>query len=79
MTDWHTTKHGNTGKTGQKGAAHHKAKFTDADVLAIRARYVERSRVHGTRAIANDYGVCKTTIVRIVRRFGWTHLEEGKA
>lgn len=74
MTDWHTTKHGNTGKTGQKGAIHHKAKLTDEQVLAIRKRFVSRSRTDGTPSIAKDFNVSETTIVRIVRRQGWTHL-----
>ncbi len=74
MTDWHTTRHGNTGNTGQKGAAHHKAKLTDEQVLAIRARYVERSRTDGTPSIARDYNVSVTTVVQIVRRIGWKHL-----
>lgn len=74
MTDWNTTRHGNTGNTGQKGAAHHKAKLTDEQVLAIRARFVPRSRTNGTPSIARDFNVSETTVVRIVRRIGWTHI-----
>lgn len=74
MTDWHTTTHGNTGKTGQKGSAHHNAKLTEEDVLAIRKRYVPSSKIDGTVAIARDYGMGKNTILRIVRGEGWKHL-----
>lgn len=71
---WHTKKHGNTGKTGQKGEAHHKAKLTNAQVLAMRARYVPSSKIHGATAIARDYGVSKSNALRIIRGEGWKHL-----
>lgn len=61
-------------KSGKEksGAAHHSAKLTEIDVLAIRYRckHMGHSQVH----IARDYGVSRTTINRIVNRILWKHI-----
>ncbi len=55
-----------------KGADHHKAKLTDEDVLEIRSRY------NGKRGIltmlANEFGVRKQTISKIVKHRIWKHV-----
>ena len=50
------------------GARHHKAKLTDADVLAIRAD--KRTQP----IIAAHYGVCLSTVESIKARTTWRHL-----
>lgn len=60
--------------TALLGERHHQAKLTEADVLAIRARYQRGSREHGTKAIARDYGVSAMLIGLVVRRKNWAHV-----
>lgn len=60
--------------TALLGERHHQSKLTEADVAAIRARYVRGSREHGTTAMARDYGVSGVLVSRIVRRKNWTHI-----
>lgn len=59
----------------RRGEAHGRAKLTEADVLAIRARYVWQDRNNGARALSRRYGVSKTTIARIVAGEYWAHVE----
>lgn len=48
------------------------AKLTDAQVIEIRARYAHGGQTH--RALADEFGVTRTTIGRIVSRAAWRHL-----
>jgi hypothetical protein len=61
-----------------KGEAHGHSKLTEADVKAIRAAYVYRSKEHNLCAIAQRFGVSHFAIHQIVRRKGWKHLPEGE-
>ena len=56
------------------GENHCGAKLTDADVLAIRARYKRYDRLHGTPAIAREYGMSHSAIGAVVRGLAWKHL-----
>lgn len=64
---------------GAKGEAHGHSKLTEADIRAIRAAYVYRSKEHNLCALAQQFGVSHFAIHQIVRRKGWKHLpEEGE-
>jgi hypothetical protein len=56
---------------GMHGEQHHHAKVTDADVIAIRARWTT-----GTpqATLAREYGVRAGQIGNIVHRRSWRHL-----
>ena len=54
---------------GARGERNHKARLTEADVLAIRERLNE-----ACSAIAADYGVDHCTIRDILRGRTWRHL-----
>jgi hypothetical protein len=54
------------------GAAHHKARLSEADVLAIRERHARGGVTYS--AIARDYGVNDATISRVVRRLNRTSI-----
>jgi hypothetical protein len=55
-----------------QGTAHHEAKLTDADVLAIRRRHNNRK---GTRAaLAVEFGVHPETITNVANSRTWRHL-----
>ena len=56
----------------RKGEAHHKAKLTDADIIAIRSRLTGR-RGELTE-IAFEYSMDRSTIARIRDRKGWSHV-----
>ena len=49
----------------KRGLLNHQAKLSPADVVAIRAEYDEGRKV---AAIANKYGVAKSTVTRIGKR-----------
>lgn len=53
------------------GEEHGRAKLTGEQVFEIRQTYVKRSRTYGTYALARKYGVCNTTIGRIVNGKHW--------
>lgn len=55
-----------------KGEDHGSAKLTEEQVLEIRQRFAEGG-VSKT-ALAEEYGVSRTTIRRLVRREIWAHL-----
>jgi hypothetical protein len=65
---------------GRPGSAHHKAKLTESDVIAIRAEYqrltVGRSRMPkgATRRLVEHYGVGKDIICSIASGKTWTHI-----
>ncbi|MCC0013822.1 MAG: HNH endonuclease [Rhodobiaceae bacterium] len=56
-----------------KGEAHGSAKLTEDDVIAIRREYA--SGHVSQRALAARYGVSQRTVVKIVKRIGWRHVE----
>lgn len=63
------------GRGGQlRGEAHGRSKLTEADVRAIRASYVFRSREFGQTALALRHGVSHSVISQIVRRERWQHV-----
>ena len=68
MRDMDTKKRRNT----SRGIQHGMAKLTNADVLAIRDRYAAGGIFQQT--LADEYGVTKSIICRIIRRKLWRHL-----
>lgn len=58
-----------------KGVRNGQAKLTEADIAAIRAAYVPRSRTACCRALAERYGLVQQTVWNIVSRQSWTHLQ----
>jgi len=54
----------------RRGQRHWRAKLTEPDVLAIRARYLPGSRA----SLAREYGVHPQTISAIANRRVWKHL-----
>lgn len=56
---------------GGVGARNANAKFTDADVIDVRAAHAAGTR---PMVLARQYGVGRKTISRIVRRISWRHL-----
>lgn len=56
----------------RKGEAHHFAKLTNRDVLAIRREYVPR--IVTLKDLGLKYGVTESMVSTIVRRKRWTHL-----
>lgn len=57
-----------------RGISHPKAKLSDANIIAIRGRYVPFDREHGQCALARAYGVTQATIARIVNGSSWAHV-----
>jgi len=55
-----------------KGVSHGRAKLTEADVLRIRALRADKSVMVNT--LCRQYGVSRSTILRIVSRNNWTHI-----
>jgi hypothetical protein len=55
----------------RQGSKHHKAKLTEADVLAIRQAYAEGET---QIALARRYGVTGSNMCSIVNGKTWTHL-----
>ena len=55
-----------------KGESHALAKLTEAEVLAIRARYATGRITQ--QALAEEYGVAGSLISHIVNRKAWAHL-----
>lgn len=53
------------------GQGHYAAKLDEAQVRAIRAEYVPRSRVHGTRAISRRLGVSQWVVSHAIRGITW--------
>lgn len=53
------------------GAKHYAAKFTEEDVLSIRAR---RANGEKTTTLAKEYGVSQSAIAAIVSRRNWKHI-----
>lgn len=62
--------------TNPAGARNPRAKLSEADVVAIRARYRYGSRVAGTFALAREYGMSQHTIWSIVAGKIWRNLPE---
>ena len=63
-------RHGSKTKPGRlpRGPAHHAAKLTEADVLAIRAS--DKSHT----IVARDYGVSAQSVYKIRKRLCWGHI-----
>lgn len=60
-----------TGLLDVKGTANNKSVLADADVVEIREKYRLGARQVD---LALEYGVCQTTISRVVLRKGWKHI-----
>lgn len=56
------------------GTVHGRSKLTEADVLAIRGRYVKGDRNNSLTAIASDYSINFQTVSKIVNRQQWQHI-----
>lgn len=59
------------GRNMSKGSEHYRAKLTKTDVLKIRALHNEGIN---KQAIANEFGVCRRQVGRIVDGERWAHL-----
>jgi hypothetical protein len=73
--EWNTHKENQehavrTGLKDQKGIKHHKCKLTEEQVLEIRKIGFSQKRM----SLSKKYGVCRTTILRIIRGSNWTHI-----
>ena len=58
-----------------KGEAHGRAKLSEVDIKTIRDRYIRGSKVHGSTAIAKDFGVAFQTVSKIVNRHRWQSVQ----
>ena len=56
----------------ERGTAHHNSKLNDAAVMEIRQKYSPHTYSFGM--LAEEYGVDKKTIIRIIKRKTWTHI-----
>lgn len=56
------------------GEDHHSHKLTTDDIKYMRSVYRARDKKYGVNALANKFGVCRTTISRIVNRKVWNHI-----
>lgn len=61
---------------GVKGAKHHMAKLTDAQVQQIRNLYKGRSKGPSQATIGRQFKVSQTMVGFIVRGANWTHLRK---
>src|SRR5690606_2084306 len=59
-----------------RGESHARAKCTDDQIREIRRTYVRDSREFGSEALARKHGVKGTTILPIVNRKTWAHVED---
>lgn len=57
--------------TQQRGERCGKSKLRAHEVAEIRARYMWRSKVQGSAALAREYGVTATTILHAVHGYTW--------
>lgn len=57
-----------------RGSLHWKAKLTEADVIAIRKRYIPGRWGGNGRELALEYGVKTDTVRNIVLRRSWAHI-----
>lgn len=55
------------------GESVHNSKLTDDDVREIRRRY--KKRIYGAPRLAEEFGVSRTTIWKIVNGKKWTHVD----
>ena len=67
-----TVNKGRASGGGPRGALHHQAKLTEAQVLDIRAVYAAGAA--SQRQLARKYNVDRGTIQHIVKRMVWTHI-----
>lgn len=49
-------------------------KLTQKDVKEIREKYIPKSKLYGSVALAKEYGVCKRTIQEIVNNQTWKEI-----
>lgn len=54
-----------------KGEQAYQAKLTDAQVAAIRERFVPRCKINGQRAMAREFGVSQPAISFIINGRNW--------
>ena len=59
----------------EKGTDRYNAKFTEKDILSIRARYKFRGGINSGVSIAKEFGVQRTTIDAIINRRSWDHVK----
>jgi len=60
--------------TAAIGTKHPCAKLTEAQIIAIRSRYIPHHKTHGGSAMAREFGVSQMNISRIVTSKTWLHL-----
>lgn len=63
--------------TEYRGERHHRARLTENDVRAIRRTYRCENRSSNVAELAALYGVTRQSILRVVTRESWRHVEEG--
>ena len=56
----------------KRGNVHHNAKLTESIVQEIRNKYQPRTYSYGK--LAEEFGVDRKTIIRIIQRKTWTHI-----
>ena len=57
-----------------KGSMMSNAKLTEKDVLQIKGRHHPRTKYNGTKGLAEEFGVSRTIIKRIMAGKCWTHV-----
>lgn len=59
-------------RTDNKGSFHKMAILTEEQVLEIRSKYIPKK--YTAQKLANEYSVCKSTILGIVNNETWRHI-----
>lgn len=59
-------------RTDNKGSMHNMAILNEVQVIEIRRKYIPRK--HSAQKLANEYSVCKSTILGIVNNETWQHI-----
>jgi group I intron endonuclease len=59
-------------RTDNKGSMHNMAILNEAQVLEIRIKYIPKK--YSAQKLANEYSVCKSTILGIINNETWRHI-----
>ena len=57
------------------GEMNGQSKLIESDIIMIRKLYVPHDRKYGTRSLARQYEVGRTTIQNIIHRITWKHIK----
>lgn len=60
----------------RRGESHGRAKLTTSQVIEMIQRYIPRSRKHGAKAMAKEFGVYELTVVYAIKGVTWKHVHE---